>query len=86
MLSGIGVPGIILLVILALLLFGAHQVPWGGGGVGRTVRGVKDGGRGIVGEGDQAARKSEAKPLAASETQQPAPVQSSAAQDKRLPE
>lgn len=86
MLSGIGVPGIILLVILALLLFGPNKLPELGRAVGRTFREFKDGARDIIGDDDQAPRKSEPKPLAASETQQPAPVQSSAAQDKRLPE
>lgn len=88
MLSGIGVPGIILLVILALLLFGPNKLPELGKAVGRTFREFKDGAREIIGEDDPAPSKNEApRPLASqSEPQQPAASQSSPAQDKRLPE
>ncbi|MWV44502.1 twin-arginine translocase TatA/TatE family subunit [Paenibacillus sp. HJL G12] len=88
--SGIGVPGIILLVILALLLFGPNKLPELGRAVGRTFREFKDGAREIIGEDDDASRKSEpAKPLAAApvEAQTAAPVASqSVADNKRLPE
>ncbi|WP_438347562.1 twin-arginine translocase TatA/TatE family subunit [Paenibacillus sp. FA6] len=43
MLGGIGTPGIILLVILALLLFGPHKLPELGRAVGRTFREFKAG-------------------------------------------
>ncbi|MCJ8014431.1 twin-arginine translocase TatA/TatE family subunit [Paenibacillus sp. KQZ6P-2] len=88
--NGIGVPGIILLVILALLLFGPNKLPELGRAVGRTFREFKDGTREILGEDDAAARKSEpAKPLAVApvEAQVAAPVASqSTADNKRLPE
>ncbi|GIP29571.1 hypothetical protein J23TS9_47010 [Paenibacillus sp. J23TS9] len=90
MLSSIGVPGIILLVILALLLFGPNKLPELGRAVGRTFREFKDGARDIIGEDDQPSRTSEpAKPLAAapSEVQAAAPVAAqSTADNKRLPE
>ncbi|MED5015967.1 twin-arginine translocase TatA/TatE family subunit [Paenibacillus chibensis] len=90
MLSGIGVPGIILLVILALLLFGPNKLPELGRAVGRTFREFKDGAREIIGEDDQPSRNNEpAKPLASapSEVQAAAPAASaSTADNKRLPE
>lgn len=43
MFSGIGTPGIILLVILALLLFGPNKLPELGRAVGRTFREFKEG-------------------------------------------
>ena len=48
MLGGIGTPGIILLVILALLLFGPHKLPELGSAVGRTFREFKAGARDIM--------------------------------------
>jgi len=90
MLSSIGVPGIILLVILALLLFGPNKLPELGRAVGRTFREFKDGARDIIAEDDDSSRKNEqAKPLAAApnEAQAAAPVTSqSTADNKRLPE
>ncbi|MDR9856057.1 MULTISPECIES: twin-arginine translocase TatA/TatE family subunit [Paenibacillus] len=88
--SSIGVPGIILLVILALLLFGPNKLPELGRAVGRTFREFKDGARDIIAEDDESSRKNEqAKPLAAasSEAQADATVTSqSTADNKRLPE
>ncbi|KKO51045.1 twin-arginine translocase TatA/TatE family subunit [Paenibacillus sp. DMB20] len=74
--SGIGVPGIILLVILALLLFGPNKLPELGRAVGRTFREFKDGAREII-EDEPSKKKNE--------TPQPAAVQTNA-EDKRLPE
>ncbi|MDR0270363.1 MAG: twin-arginine translocase TatA/TatE family subunit [Paenibacillus sp.] len=89
MLSSIGVPGIILLVILALLLFGPNKLPELGRAVGRTFREFKDGAREIIGE-DEVSRKNEpVQTLAAAtgETQTAAPAASqSTAESKRLPE
>lgn len=59
MLNGIGAPGIILLVILALLLFGPNKLPELGRAVGRTFREFKDGAREIISE-PEPAKKSEA--------------------------
>lgn len=73
----IGVPGIILLVILALLLFGPNKLPELGRAVGRTFREFKDGAREII-EDEPASKKKEeaAKPVAAQ----------AKVEDKRLPE
>ncbi|WP_151733109.1 twin-arginine translocase TatA/TatE family subunit [Paenibacillus tengchongensis] len=78
MLSTIGAPGIILLVILALLLFGPNKLPELGRAVGRTFREFKDGARDIISESEP----SKAGPA------NPAAPQASAElpQDKRLPE
>lgn len=56
MLSSIGVPGIILLVILALLLFGPNKLPELGRAVGRTFKEFKEGARDMM---DDQPRKSE---------------------------
>jgi sec-independent protein translocase protein TatA len=83
MLSGIGAPGIILLVILALLLFGPNKLPELGRAVGRTFREFKSGARDILAEDERTERKDSkdsairASQTAASETQ-PQP------EDKRL--
>lgn len=71
----IGVPGVILLVILALLLFGPNKLPELGRAVGRTFREFKDGAREII-EDEPASKKTETAP-------QPAAAR---AEDKRLPE
>ncbi|BFH64977.1 twin-arginine translocase TatA/TatE family subunit [Paenibacillus azoreducens] len=89
MLNGIGVPGIILLVILALLLFGPNKLPELGRAVGRTFREFKDGAREIIGEDDEASRKKEPTQTlaAANEPQTAAPAASqNTAESKRLPE
>ncbi len=59
MLGGIGTPGIILLVILALLLFGPNKLPELGRAVGRTFREFKNGARDIM--DDSASQKTEVK-------------------------
>lgn len=74
---GIGVPGIILLVILALLLFGPNKLPELGRAVGRTFREFKDGTREILNDEPAASKKPE--------TQTAAVVQNPI-EDKRLPE
>jgi twin arginine-targeting protein translocase, TatA/E family len=51
--SGIGATGIILLVLLALLLFGPNKLPELGRAVGRTLREFKSGAREIMDEDDR---------------------------------
>ncbi|WP_108991738.1 twin-arginine translocase TatA/TatE family subunit [Paenibacillus agaridevorans] len=46
--SAIGVPGLILLIVLALLLFGPSKLPELGKAVGRTLREFKNGTRDIL--------------------------------------
>ncbi|MBT2290954.1 twin-arginine translocase TatA/TatE family subunit [Paenibacillus albidus] len=77
MFSGIGTPGIILLVILALLLFGPNKLPELGRAVGRTFREFKEGARDIMGDSDSAKK---------GETPVPQKVTSDLPQDRRLPE
>ncbi|MDO7907238.1 twin-arginine translocase TatA/TatE family subunit [Paenibacillus sp. JX-17] len=55
----IGAPGLILLVILALLLFGPNKLPELGRAVGRTFREFKNGARDMMADDDPAARRSE---------------------------
>jgi sec-independent protein translocase protein TatA len=80
MFSGIGTPGIILLVILALLLFGPNKLPELGRAVGRTFREFKEGAREIIGDTDP-VKKSEAPVPTAPQT-----VATDIPQEKRLPE
>ncbi|OBZ08967.1 translocase [Bacillus sp. FJAT-27264] len=81
MFSGIGTPGIILLVILALLLFGPNKLPELGRAVGRTFREFKEGARDIVGDSEP-AKKSEAPPA----PEAPQNAAANVPQDRRLPE
>ncbi|QWU17201.1 sec-independent protein translocase protein TatA [Paenibacillus sophorae] len=78
MFNGIGAPGIILLVILALLLFGPNKLPELGRAVGRTFREFKEGTRDIIAD-TEPADKNEAPASAAAQN---APV----SLEKRLPE
>ncbi|NGM84818.1 twin-arginine translocase TatA/TatE family subunit [Paenibacillus sp. 7124] len=78
MLNGIGAPGIILLVILALLLFGPNKLPELGRAVGRTFREFKEGTRDIMADSEPAVK-----------SEPPAPGQAQnapASLEKRLPE
>jgi len=75
----IGAPGVILLVILALLLFGPNKLPELGRAVGRTFREFKEGARDII--GDSETQKKEAPAAAA-----PQNVSASVPQDRKLPE
>lgn len=74
--ASIGVPGIILLVILALLLFGPNKLPELGRAVGRTFREFKDGTRDILNDDAASGKKNEVKAAAVQN-----PIE-----DKRLPE
>ncbi|MBD8498298.1 MULTISPECIES: twin-arginine translocase TatA/TatE family subunit [Paenibacillus] len=46
--SGIGIPGLILILILALLLFGPNKLPELGRAFGRTLREFKAGARDVM--------------------------------------
>ncbi|MEF2244253.1 MULTISPECIES: twin-arginine translocase TatA/TatE family subunit [unclassified Paenibacillus] len=54
--GGIGATGIILLVLVALLLFGPNKLPELGRAVGRTLREFKSGAREIMDEDDSKKR------------------------------
>lgn len=49
MFNGIGVSGILLLLVIALLLFGPNKLPELGRAFGRTLREFKEGARDIMG-------------------------------------
>ena len=57
--SGIGATGIILLVLVALLLFGPNKLPELGRAVGRTLREFKSGAREIMDEDDNNKKRVE---------------------------
>ena len=50
MLNGIGATGIILIILVALLLFGPNKLPELGRAFGRTLREFKEGARDIMDE------------------------------------
>ena len=52
MFSGIGATGIILLVLVALLLFGPNKLPELGRAFGRTLREFKEGAREVMNDDD----------------------------------
>ncbi|RIX50844.1 twin-arginine translocase TatA/TatE family subunit [Paenibacillus nanensis] len=51
--GGIGVPGIILLVLIALLLFGPKKLPELGRAFGKTLREFKSGAREVLDDDDR---------------------------------
>lgn len=76
----IGAPGYILLIILALLLFGPNKLPELGRAVGRTFREFKEGARDMVADTDT-VKKSEAPAPQAPQT-----AEADIPQERRLPE
>jgi len=48
MLSNIGVPGMILILVLALIVFGPSKLPEAGRAVGRSIREFKNAAQGIT--------------------------------------
>ncbi|XEC95588.1 twin-arginine translocase TatA/TatE family subunit [Paenibacillus tarimensis] len=56
--SGLGVSGIVLLVIVALLLFGPNKLPELGRAFGRTLKEFKNGAKEIMDDDDKQERKS----------------------------
>ncbi|GGG21283.1 twin-arginine translocase TatA/TatE family subunit [Paenibacillus abyssi] len=55
--SGLGVSGVVLLVIVALLLFGPNKLPELGRAFGRTLREFKNGAKDIMDDDDKQDRK-----------------------------
>jgi len=76
--SGIGVGGVILLVLIALLLFGPNKLPELGRAVGRTLKEFKAGANEMMDSNDK--KKEEAAPI---EVQA---VEQSDRTNKRLPD
>ncbi|WP_322903000.1 twin-arginine translocase TatA/TatE family subunit [Paenibacillus campi] len=63
MLSGIGPTGFILLIILALILFGPNKLPELGRAVGRTFREFKEGTRDMMKDDDKSNKPPTAEPV-----------------------
>lgn len=83
--GGIGVSGFILLIIVALLLFGPNKLPQLGRAVGRTLKEFKEGARDII--GDEEDRQSSSREVRNTEAASaPAPIQTEQAQNRRLPD
>ena len=53
MLSNIGIPGLILIIILALILFGPKKLPELGRAVGQTLREFKTSVRGLTNDDEE---------------------------------
>lgn len=61
MIGNIGVPGLILILVIALIVFGPNKLPELGRAVGRTLKEFKGATRGLTDEDDDEA-KPKAKP------------------------
>jgi sec-independent protein translocase protein TatA len=77
MLSNIGLPTLILILILALLLFGPNKLPELGRAFGRTLREFKRGAQDIMQDHEPAARTEATLPEAAPERKE---------ENRRLPD
>lgn len=55
--SGIGTTGVILIILVALLLFGPSKLPELGRAFGKTLREFKNGAKEIMGDDEQPKRK-----------------------------
>ncbi|SMO63258.1 twin-arginine translocase TatA/TatE family subunit [Melghirimyces algeriensis] len=58
MLASIGIPGLILILVLALILFGPSRLPQIGQAFGRTIKEFKESTSGLLGD-DHLEKKSE---------------------------
>ncbi|OPA74079.1 Sec-independent protein translocase TatA [Paenibacillus selenitireducens] len=86
--GGIGVTGFILLIIVALLLFGPNKLPQLGRAVGRTLREFKEGARDIISDTDDEEDRKPAKREVRSVDSAPASTSADPQQvnNKRLPD
>ncbi|MCM3081614.1 twin-arginine translocase TatA/TatE family subunit [Brevibacillus invocatus] len=75
--STIGIPGLILILVLALVLFGPKKLPELGRAVGHTLKEFKNATRSLTSDDDEEDDKAKAKELAA-KTATPAPAATTA--------
>ncbi|UOF92397.1 twin-arginine translocase TatA/TatE family subunit [Fodinisporobacter ferrooxydans] len=57
MLSNIGVPGLIIILVLALLIFGPSKLPEVGKAFGKTIRAFKDGTKDLLDDAESKSSK-----------------------------
>jgi len=60
-LANIGFPTLILIILLALLLFGPSKLPELGRAIGKTIREFRAGTKGLLDEEDEGGRKEDKK-------------------------
>jgi sec-independent protein translocase protein TatA len=60
--GGLGLPELLVLMIIALILFGSGRIPALGEGLGKAIRGFKQGMRDSVSETDGSKARSQEKP------------------------
>lgn len=83
--GGIGVPGLIIILIVALVLFGPKKLPELGRAFGRTLREFKEGTKELMkDDDDDQKREPEVIPASTQPADQPATTNKN--NDKRLPE
>jgi sec-independent protein translocase protein TatA len=61
MLQNIGIPGLILILVIALIIFGPSKLPEVGRAFGRTLTEFKSAAKGIVSDEDKEEEKKEEK-------------------------
>lgn len=81
MLSGIGATGVILIILIALLLFGPNKLPELGRAFGRTLREFRNGAKDIISD-DEPKRKE----IKSDEALVEQPKNDASPNDRRLPE
>jgi sec-independent protein translocase protein TatA len=84
--SQIGVPGIILIVLIALLLFGPNKLPQLGRAFGRTLREFKEGTRELMKDDDKDDSEKGPRANVVEAPVVEAPVVEAKKEDKRLPD
>ncbi len=63
MLSNIGIPGLIIILVLALIIFGPKKLPELGRAVGQTFREFKNSTKGLIDDDDDKETVQKAKPV-----------------------
>jgi len=83
--GNIGMPGLILILLIALVLFGPKKLPELGRAFGRTLREFKEGTRELLKDEIEAVKKDSSEPVTTSTKPAEAPATTNN-NDKRLPE